>query len=41
MILVIDVGNSNIVLGVYEGEKLLHHWRIATKRQKKQRMNMH
>ncbi|WP_100405953.1 type III pantothenate kinase [Bacillus solitudinis] len=34
MILVIDVGNTNIVLGVYEGKELLHHWRMATSRQK-------
>jgi type III pantothenate kinase len=30
MILVIDVGNTNIVLGVYAGKKLLHHWRLST-----------
>lgn len=30
MLLVIDVGNSNIVLGVYDGEKLLRDWRIST-----------
>ncbi len=34
MLLVIDVGNTNTVLGVYEGEKLLHHWRIFTDREK-------
>ena len=34
MLLVIDVGNSNTVFGVYEGEKLLHHWRVWTDRQK-------
>ncbi|MBE0569096.1 MAG: type III pantothenate kinase [Deltaproteobacteria bacterium] len=34
MLLVIDVGNSNTVLGVYEGETLLHHWRVWTDRQK-------
>ncbi len=34
MILVIDVGNTNIVLGVYKGEELIHHWRMATSRQK-------
>lgn len=32
MILVVDVGNTNIVLGVYEGKQLLHHWRISTNR---------
>ena len=34
MLLVIDVGNSNTVLGVYEGEKLLHRWRVWTDREK-------
>lgn len=34
MILVIDVGNTNIVLGVYEGKSLLHHWRVATVRER-------
>lgn len=32
MLLVVDVGNTNIVLGVYEGEKLKGHWRISTDR---------
>jgi type III pantothenate kinase len=30
MLLAIDVGNTNIVLGVYDGQRLLDHWRIAT-----------
>jgi type III pantothenate kinase len=30
LLLVIDVGNSNIVLGVYDGSTLIHDWRIAT-----------
>jgi len=30
MILVIDVGNSHTVIGVYKEEKLLGHWRIST-----------
>ena len=34
MILVFDIGNSNIVMGTYEGKKLLKHWRISTDRQK-------
>lgn len=34
MILAVDVGNTNIVLGVYEGKKLLTHWRIATDTQR-------
>ncbi|MCU9615269.1 type III pantothenate kinase [Caldibacillus lycopersici] len=32
MIFVIDVGNTNIVLGVYEDNQLKHHWRIETNR---------
>jgi len=32
MLLVIDVGNTNIVLGVYDGKKLLDHWRVSTNR---------
>lgn len=32
MILVMDVGNTNIVLGVYEGRQLLHNWRLSTNR---------
>lgn len=34
MVLVFDVGNTNIVLGVYEQEKLIVSWRISTDRQK-------
>lgn len=34
MLLVIDIGNSNIVLGTFEGKKLLRHWRISTDRSK-------
>ncbi len=34
MLLVFDIGNSNIVLGTYEGKKLLRHWRISTDRLK-------
>lgn len=32
MLLVIDVGNTNIVLGVFDGETLIDHWRISTNR---------
>ncbi|HEY4550535.1 MAG TPA: type III pantothenate kinase, partial [Bacillus sp. (in: firmicutes)] len=31
---VFDVGNTNTVLGVYDGEELTHHWRIETNRNK-------
>jgi len=34
MLLVIDVGNTHTVLGVYEGKKLVHHWRVWTDREK-------
>ncbi len=34
MLLVFDIGNSNIVLGTYEGSRLVRHWRISTDRQK-------
>jgi len=34
MLLVFDIGNSNIVLGTYEGKRLAKHWRISTDRQK-------
>lgn len=30
MLLVIDVGNTNIVLGVFEGKALKHSWRAST-----------
>ena len=30
MLLVIDVGNTNTVLGLYSGEQLIHDWRIRT-----------
>ncbi len=32
MLLAIDIGNTNTVLGLYEGEKLKADWRIATYR---------
>ena len=34
MLLVFDIGNSNIVMGTYEGKKLMRHWRISTDRRK-------
>ena len=34
MLLVIDVGNTNMVLGVYEGTELKKHWRINTDKEK-------
>ena len=34
MLLVIDVGNTNTVLGVYDQETLVDHWRIRTERER-------
>ena len=34
MLLVIDVGNTNIVAGVFEGKELKTHWRFSTDRSK-------
>jgi len=34
MLLVIDVGNTNIVLGIYEGKKLIDFWRVKTDAEK-------
>src|SRR5713101_6604455 len=30
MILAIDVGNTHTVIGLYQGKKLAHHWRLVT-----------
>lgn len=30
MLLAIDIGNTNIAVGLYDGETLAHHWRIGT-----------
>lgn len=32
MLLVMDVGNTHIVLGLYQGEEMIGHWRIHTNR---------
>lgn len=34
MILVVDIGNTNIVLGVYDKHKLIGNWRIVTREDK-------
>jgi len=34
MLLAIDVGNTNIVLGLYQKKKLIIHWRIETDRER-------
>ena len=33
MMLAVDIGNTNIVLGVYRKRELLHHFRLNTARQ--------
>lgn len=30
MLLAVDVGNSNTVVGVFDGDALLHRWRVST-----------
>ena len=32
-LLAVDVGNTNTVLGLYEGDRLLRHWRLTTRRE--------
>jgi type III pantothenate kinase len=34
MLLALDVGNTNIMIGVYEAETLRAHWRIRTERER-------
>lgn len=34
MLLVVDVGNSNVVVGVFDGDRLLTSWRLATDRRR-------
>ena len=34
MLLVINVGNTNILVGLYKGKKLLVHWRLATDKER-------
>lgn len=34
MLLAIDVGNTNIVLGVFDGDRLVESWRLATLRER-------
>src|SRR5262245_19921513 len=34
MLLAIDVGNTNIVLGVFDGESLVQSWRLQTLRER-------
>lgn len=34
MLLVVDIGNTNIVFGVYDNSTLVNHWRLSTSLQK-------
>jgi type III pantothenate kinase len=34
MLLVLDVGNTNTTLGLFEGEQLKHSWRLTSERQR-------
>jgi len=34
VLLVIDVGNTNTVLGIYQGDTLVEHWRIETRKER-------
>ncbi|MDH4217523.1 MAG: type III pantothenate kinase [Candidatus Aminicenantes bacterium] len=34
MLLVLDIGNTNIALGLFEGDNLIQHWKIRTERDK-------
>lgn len=32
MLLVLDVGNTNIVMGIYSGKELVKHWRLTSRK---------
>ena len=34
MLLAVDAGNTQTVFGLYRGEELLEHWRVATEAQR-------
>jgi type III pantothenate kinase len=34
MLLAIDIGNTNVAVGIFQGEKLIKHWKIRTDREK-------
>jgi len=34
MLLAVDIGNTNIALGIFEGKILIQHWKIRTERDK-------
>ena len=34
MLLALDVGNTNVTIGVFEGQRLVHNWRLAALRER-------
>lgn len=34
MLLAIDIGNTNTVMGIYDGDELIHNWRLETKKER-------
>jgi type III pantothenate kinase len=34
MLLAIDVGNTNVTIGVFDGDRLTHSWRLAALRER-------
>ena len=34
MLLAIDVGNTNVTIGVFDGDRLAHSWRLAALRER-------
>ena len=32
MLLVFDIGNTNTVMGIFDGEKLVGHWRLTSRK---------
>src|SRR3954449_592922 len=34
MLLALDVGNTNVTIGVFEGDRLAHSWRLAALRER-------
>ena len=34
MLLAIDLGNTNTVFGVYDGDRLVMHWRLSTQKER-------
>src|SRR4029453_13164104 len=34
MLLAIDLGNTNTVFGVYDGDRLVVHWRLSTQKER-------